>query len=241
MSSILLSFMVIATMRALITADQLFYIRTQQVFGTLTMMYWFVALSISPLGYVFGKERLEKLAFARRAIGVSAAYFACLHAAIALWGQLGGPARLGQLPDFFIGSLTAGAVGLVILILMASTSFDKVIKFMTFRRWKWLHRLGYLGFTLVLIHIWTVGTHLSYGYVQIIAVFLLGTLAALESNRLVRIWNQKWKLLSPTEAFATTMSLWIVLLGLIFAIPILFDNYHAAHHNVEPAVEEVYR
>ena len=77
-TSFLISLAVIGFLRLQIPSDQLFYIRTQQVFGLLAIFYWYVALIISPIGHVIGKHRMKKVEFARRAIGVSAFYFVLL-------------------------------------------------------------------------------------------------------------------------------------------------------------------
>jgi len=182
-SSFFISLIVISFVRLQTANDQVFYIRSEQIFGFLSIIYWYVALIISPLGYVIGKQRLVHVAFARRAIGVSAFYFASLHMTIALWGQLGGINGLVHLPDSFRLSIFGGFVALFILFLMAMTSFDKVISFMTFRRWKWLHRLVYGGGVLAILHIWSVGTHLSYSPIQIIAFIALSILIGLEGFR----------------------------------------------------------
>src|SRR5690606_14648817 len=96
---------------------------------------------ISPTGYVVGKHRTKHIEFARRSIGVSAFYFASLHGGIALWGQLGGFDQLKLLPDLFRWSLLSGAVAYAVLFVLAATSFDKVVSYLTFKWWKWLHRI----------------------------------------------------------------------------------------------------
>src|SRR3989338_9235315 len=121
-SSALISLLVISYVRLQVSSDQVFYIRSEQLFGLLSIMYWYVALIISPLGYAVGKQRLVHLAFARRAIGVSACYFAALHISIATWGQLGGMSGIAHLPDSFKLSMTGGFIAFIILFLMAMTS-----------------------------------------------------------------------------------------------------------------------
>jgi sulfoxide reductase heme-binding subunit YedZ len=184
---------------------------------------------ISPIGYVIGKNRIKHLEFARRAIGVSAFYFALLHGVISLWGQLGGPEQLQYLPDLFIWSLIGGALAFVILLLLAITSFDKVVSYMTYKRWKWLHRLIYAGGVLVILHIWTIGTHLAYSSVQLTAFVALVLLAGLEMVRLTKILNAKYLHLDKAESATLFLAMWVVLSTLIFCIPFLVDNYHGRH------------
>lgn len=239
-SSILLSLMVLAWMRLQITSDQLFYIRTQQVYGLLCVFYWYIALAISPVGYVIGKHRTKKIEFARRAIGVSAFYFALLHGVIALWGQLGGLGQVQYLPMLFKLSLLGSTIAFAILMLMAATSFDAVVKFMTLRRWKWLHRLVYAGGILAIIHVWTIGTHLAYSNIQITAFLALIILGGLEMFRVTKLVNAKYLHLARTEAGMLFLSFWAIVILLIGAIPIFINNYHSRHsdHDSENIDEE---
>lgn len=229
LSSILVSVVLFSWLRLAIPSDQLFYIRTQQVFGLLCVAYWYIALVISPLGYVIGKQRMKRIEFARRAIGVSAFYFALLHASIALWGQLGGLSDLGYLPELFKWSLLGGLIAFSILLLMAITSFDGVVKFMTYRKWKWLHRLVYIGGILAVLHIWTVGTHLAYTNVQLIAFVALVILVGLELYRTTLLTNQKYLHLGKSEMITLFATCWVIVSLLIFSIPATVQNYHSRH------------
>jgi DMSO/TMAO reductase YedYZ heme-binding membrane subunit len=227
--SLLVSLAVIGLMRLQIPSDQLFYIRTQQLFGLLGVLFWYFALMISPLGYVIGKQRIKKLEFARRAIGVSAFYFVLLHGAIALWGQLGGISEIQYLPELFKWSLLGGAIAFAVLLLMALTSFDKVVRFMTFPRWKLLHRLVYSGGVLAILHIWTVGTHLAYDVVQLTAFVLLVILFGLELYRITKKLNEKYLHLEKTESITLFIASWAIAATLVLLIPSVVQNYHSRH------------
>ncbi len=227
--SILLSVAVFAYFRVTIQDDQLLVIRTQQVFGFLCLVFWYIALVISPIGTIIGKEKVRHIAFARRAIGVSAFYFAVLHGAIALFGQLGGITSIATLPDVFKWSLLFGAGALFILGVMAATSFDKVVAFMTYRKWKWLHRFVYFAGVLAILHVWMIGTHMAYSGVQIAAVVALGSLLALELFVFTRAMNRKYMKLSKSEAGAVFVTIWAVAMGFVLAMPVLVDNYHSRH------------
>lgn len=230
-SSVLVSLLVAAWLRITVEADQLYYIRLQQIMGLLSLVYWYVALLISPLGYVVGKERLRHWAFARRAIGVSAAYFALVHFAVALWGQLGGLSELGRLPELIQISLIFGFAGVVVLLIMAATSFDAVVKFMTYQRWKLLHRTTYIAFVLVVLHIWMLGTHVTYVGVQWAGIAALLLLAGLESYRILKNLDAKWHFfdgrVSVLLILLVVLAVWLFA---ILSIPTLFDNYHSKHH-----------
>lgn len=232
-SSFLLSLVIAAYLRLEIPNDQLFYIRLQQLFGLFCIFYWYIAMTASPIGYIIGKHRTKKLEFARRAIGVSAFYFALLHSVVALFGQLDGLSQLTYLPDLFKWSLLGGLIALVVLLLLAVTSFDKVIKFMTFRKWKWLHRFIYIGGILAMLHIWTIGTHLAYGGVQIATFVALLVLVGLELYRIRKLINTKSLKFSNAEIFVLFVASWAVIGVMILAIPYYINNYHSRHHSNE--------
>ncbi|MGH7218101.1 MAG: ferric reductase-like transmembrane domain-containing protein [Candidatus Microsaccharimonas sp.] len=229
--SLLLSGIIFAWLRITIANDQLFYIRSQQIFGLLCIVFWYGAMIISPLGYVIGKQRMKHIEFSRRAIGVSAFYFAVLHGGIALWAQLGGLSQLQYLPELFRWSLVAGAGALLILGVMAATSFDVVVKYMTPKRWKLLHRFVYGAGILVIIHIWSVGTHMAYSGVQIAAFVAIVVLLGLEFHRLARVLNDKYFHLAKTEAITIFITMWALGIALVLAIPALIQNYHSAHES----------
>lgn len=228
-ASFLLSVAVAAYLRLQIPGDQLYYIRMQQVFGLLCIFYWYFALVISPIGHVIGKHRTKRLEFARRAIGVSAFYFALLHGVVALWGQLGGLGQLYYLPLLFKWSLLGGGIALGILAIMAATSFDRVISFMTLRKWKWLHRLVYIGGVLAVLHVWSVGTHLAYSNIQIAAFIALVVLGGLEWYRTTKLVNNTYLHFDKTEAATLFIAGWIVIATLVLAIPLFVQNYHSRH------------
>jgi len=60
----------------------------------------------------------------------------------------------------------------------AVTSFDKVVSFLTFPRWKWLQRLVYLCGVFIIVHVWAIGVHFGAGVIQNVVfgalVFCLG-------------------------------------------------------------------
>lgn len=241
MTSLLGSVMLFAWMRISVVSDQLFLIRTQQIFGLCSVALWYTALVISPLSYVLGKDRIQYLIFARRGIGVSAAYFALLHGTIALFGQLGGIGQLALLPTLFKWSLFAGAIAFIILCIMAATSFDAVIRRMTYKRWKLLHRLGYIGGVLAVIHVWTIGTHIAYSATQLVALGALIALSGLETYRVVTLTIRKFpEFKSKDYAVTLFLAIWLFWIVAIMAIPGTIRNYHSRHtgHDVS-SVERV--
>lgn len=229
-SSVSLSILLISWLRLSISSDILFYIRTEQVFGYLAIMYWYAALMVSPVTKAMSnKVAVSRIVTSRRAIGVSAAYFAALHILVALYGQIGGFGAVLLLPADFLWSFGLGTVAFVILFLMAATSFDKVIQVMTFTRWKWLHRLGYIGGILAMLHLWMIGTHLAYTWLRVIIFGLLALLFWLEAGRLAGLAAKKYPALS-SKATLLKVGIWLLATGLLLMLPQALSNYNDDHH-----------
>lgn len=183
--AVLVSIAVASLLRLTIPEDRLFGIRTQQTFGLLAVILVYVAVLLTPLSKLIDRRKawLGRLLFSRRAIGVSAAYFALLHTLIVLFGQLGGLTGLALLPNSFQFAVWLGVAALAILLLMAATSFDKAIEKMTFRRWKWLHRFVYLAGVLIIVHVLLIGSHADEAWIVGASFAAIALLLVLEGLR----------------------------------------------------------
>jgi sulfoxide reductase heme-binding subunit YedZ len=213
-----------------IVSERLYYIRIEQVFGFIALVYWYMALIVTPLQKTFGRRSwIGFLQFSRRALGVSAAYFALLHVGFTIWGQLGGLGQLALLPGRFRVSLMLGAAALVVLTVMAATSFDKVIAFLTFPRWKLVHRLGYPAGIVALLHIWMIGTHTGYSVVGLIAFVMLAILFGLESFRISMAAASRWRLPRKNQ-IAIFVILWYVFCYSLVLAPQIISSYHSEQH-----------
>lgn len=131
-----------------------------QTYALFALLFLYLALLAGPLTRVVTTLPFRgKYLKARRAIGVSAFYFSVLHARSAFYDVLGGlPGVLSLEGKFFI-AIIASSIALFILLLMAATSFDVMVKKLTFPKWKMLHRFVYLAGMLILFHALTLGSH----------------------------------------------------------------------------------
>lgn len=181
-----------------LTAISLLYI-------TLLIGPFYDAFRIAPGRAVFTK--------ARRAIGVSTFIFAALHGSSAFFGQLGGFAGLSFLPKNYIVPVSLGIISLLILTLMAATSFDYWTKKLG-RHWKQLHRLIYLVGWLVLFHAFLLGSDFTspnsvIARLAIVAVAFLLILQALRLDMYV---------IRRQHASAHYGSLFVILTATIVAV-----------------------
>ncbi len=229
-SSVLLSIVVVCGLRLYIPSDQLFYIRTQQIYGLIAAVLIYIAIILTPLSKIIDKKHLSGMLFARRAIGVSAAYFSLIHTIIAVVDQTGGLSGLQLLPERFKLSFILGTVALLILILMAVTSFDKAITFLTFKKWKILHRFVYLAIGLIVVHVWLIGTHADDTMVRVITAAALAVLFGLEAFRLgIAIADKRH--LSQLTRIIVSVALFAGMIGSLTVLPLLSQNYHSDHHD----------
>lgn len=135
-------------------------IRIEQAYGFISLALLYTAMLASPLTKVFPKLP-GKIAYlhARRAIGVSAFYYAVLHVYITFFKQLNGFRGIKYLNHTYSLSLLGGVFTLGVLFVMAITSVDWIVDHMGYKNWKLLHRLVYLASLALLLHILLIGPH----------------------------------------------------------------------------------
>jgi sulfoxide reductase heme-binding subunit YedZ len=119
--------------------------------GTWTLAFLLVTLTVTPLRKLTGLNWLLRL---RRMLGLFAFFYVCLHFTTYLW-----------LDQFFdwphivkdIGKrpfITVGFAAFVLLIPLAVTSTNAMVRRLGAARWQALHRLVYLIATLGVVHYW---------------------------------------------------------------------------------------
>lgn len=169
-------------------------IRIGQAFGFLSLALLYLAMLISPLTKVFTKlPGRAALVYARRAIGVSAFYYAVLHVYITFFDQLNGFGGIAYLNPIYGWSLLLGIFALGVLCTMAATSFDWVVAKMGYRQWKVLQRLVYAASIAILVHLLLIGSHFANGatFLGIVTYAAVGLLVLLEAVRIGRVLQQK--------------------------------------------------
>ncbi len=232
--SVLLSIFSAAYLRGYFPSDRLYYIRLEQIYGFISIGFLYFAVILTPLSKLLGKRAwLQRVLFARRAFGVSAAYFAALHVYLVMAEQIGGLSGLSLLPTRFKVSFALGTLALIILLLMAATSFDKAIKTMTFKNWKRLHRFVYLAGVIIIIHVWLIGTHAEKPGIQIFSYCALALLFGLESKRIGNGLSKRFKLGRVKNNLAFFV-IFLAMAGTLLLLPIVTKNYHSEHHD-DPA------
>lgn len=141
--------------------------------GEWTLILLLVTLTITPLRRLTGMNWLLRL---RRMFGLTAFFYGCLHLVTYLWlDQFFDMAAI--LKDIVKRPfITAGFTAFVLLVPLAITSTDAMVRRLGGRRWLALHRLAYLATAIGVLHYWwlvkaDVREPVFYG---VILVLLLG-------------------------------------------------------------------
>ncbi len=133
------------------------YTDLSETFALLALWYLYAALLVSPLYNAFPSLPFKPLYVkARRAIGNSVFVFALLHGLVTFFGVIGGFKNLGLIPSSYVLPLLLGTLSLLILTILASTSFDSIVRSLGVR-WKQLHRIIYIAGIFILIHAYSLG------------------------------------------------------------------------------------
>lgn len=134
-----------------------------RMFGLSALSGLFLVLTLGVLRVYFPQLSINKLLLhASRGLGLSTFFFVCLHVMSAFYANLDG--KLNAVL-FLSGrhqiALLLSTTSFAILFLMAITSIDRVIDWMTFARWKKLHRFVHVAIILVLFHAFLIGSHFA--------------------------------------------------------------------------------
>lgn len=116
--------------------------------GLWTIRLLFLSLAITPLRQIL---RLPELVTVRRMIGVAAFVYGALHLGLYAADQAFDLAKVASEIALRV-YLTLGAVALTILLALAVTSTDAMIKRLGGKRWRALHRAVYGAAALAVVH-----------------------------------------------------------------------------------------
>lgn len=148
-------------------------IRLQESYAWIALSLLLLTISVGPVYKVFPALPGKAILFdARRMLGVSAAWFACLHVTISYFDQFDGVNPL-NLPTIYKQAFTVGLIALLILLAMTATSFNAAFRKLGIW-WFRIHRLVYLAILLILFHAFNIGVHAT-------SIPFIGTLAVVVS------------------------------------------------------------
>lgn len=158
--------------------------------GTWTLVLLCCTLAITPLRRITGMNWLIRL---RRMLGLYAFFYGSIHFLIWLLVDRGlDPASM--LKDIVKRPfITVGFAAFVLMIPLAATSTNAMVRRLGGKRWQWLHRLVYVTGVLGILHYWwhKAGKH-DFAEVSIYAAVMAVLLG-------LRVW---WAWRSPRSAMA---------------------------------------
>jgi DMSO/TMAO reductase YedYZ heme-binding membrane subunit len=191
-------------------------VKLAQGFGLLALAYFYISLLITPLYDCFPRLPWKRWAVkARRAIGFSTFLLALFHVNYSFFGELGGFEGLGFLNGTYLLAIGLSSATLLILALLAATSFDYMVRKMG-KWWRKLHMLAYLGAVLIVFHVLLLGSHfidLSNSTVAHVCFALLAFLLLLEAIRVDHWLERRFKVRSQ---FGAVLVLTVLFLSLSF-------------------------
>lgn len=236
-SSIVLSGIIYAITAFVIPPGYTQSVLLEEYYGFLSLFYLYLALLAGPFCHTFRSFPYRgQFLKARRAIGVSAFYFAYLHTTITLFFMLGGISGLTYLDSQELGAVITGFIALFIMLILTITSFDYAVDKLTFRKWKLIHRLAYFAGIFVLVHVLLIGIHYSSlsGLIPQITFIALAFLLLLESPRFDNVLKKFMNV--PKLSFSTVFFLLIFSVFYFSVVNPLFGSsgsfsfdIHAAH------------
>ena len=119
--------------------------------GMLTLIFLSLTVAITPLRKIFGLNSLVKL---RRMLGLFAFFYGSLHLLTYIWFDRGfnllsvGPDVIGR--PFIL----AGMLAFLLMVPLALTSTNNMVKRLGGKRWAKLHRLVYVSAIAGVVHFW---------------------------------------------------------------------------------------
>lgn len=141
--------------------------------GMLTLIFLSLTVAVTPLRKIFGINSLVKV---RRMLGLFAFFYGALHLLTYVWFD-----RLFNLTSVVqdVGRrpfILVGMIAFILMVPLAITSTNKMVKRLGGKRWARLHRLVYLAAIAGVIHFWMlvksdIRLPLTFAF---ILLFLLG-------------------------------------------------------------------
>jgi sulfoxide reductase heme-binding subunit YedZ len=117
--------------------------------GTLTLVFLCLSLAVTPLRKILGAPWMIRL---RRMLGLFAFFYGCLHLLAYTWFDKA--FKFGAIVEDTLKRpfIFLGMFGFLVLLPLAITSTNKMVKRLGGRRWNRLHKLAYVAAVAGVIH-----------------------------------------------------------------------------------------
>jgi methionine sulfoxide reductase heme-binding subunit len=140
--------------------------------GTLALVFLTLSLAVTPLRKLLGLPWLIRF---RRMLGVYAFFYAFLHLTAYVWfdksfNLAAVPADVAKRPFIAVGMFA-----FLLLLPLAATSTNAMVKRLGGKRWKLLHRAAYVAATAGVVHYWMLvkaDTRIPLAFGSVVAILL---------------------------------------------------------------------
>ncbi len=119
--------------------------------GTLTLVFLLISLAITPIRKITGLNWLTKF---RRMLGLFAFFYGFLHLTTYLWFDRFFNFRETAADVIQRPFIAVGMTAFLLMLPLALTSTNKMVKRLGGKRWSMLHRLAYLAAAAGVLHFW---------------------------------------------------------------------------------------
>ncbi len=167
--------------------------------GDWTLRFLCIVLAVTPLRVWTGTPALARF---RRMLGLFVFFYAVMHMLSYAWFDMG--LEWGEIVRDIPKRpfILVGFMALLLLTVLAATSFNRAIRWMGGARWRALHRAVYAVAALAVLHFfWMRAGKNNFAEVYVYA----GILALLLGWRVVHAWRQKRHLAKLTSTAATAL------------------------------------
>ncbi|MCI0491066.1 MAG: sulfoxide reductase heme-binding subunit YedZ [Blastocatellia bacterium] len=140
--------------------------------GTLTLVFLLISLAVTPLRKILGLPWLIRF---RRMIGLYAFFYGALHLTAYVWFDKFFNASAVVEDTLKRPFIAVGILGFFLMVPLAITSTNRMVKRIGGKRWRQLHRVVYLAAAAGVIHYWMLvkaDTRLPVTFGAVLAILL---------------------------------------------------------------------
>lgn len=140
--------------------------------GTLTLVFLLLSLAVTPLRKLLGLPWMVQF---RRMLGLYAFFYGCLHLLSYTWFDKGFALRAIAQDTLRRPFIFLGMLGFLILVPLAVTSTNRMVKRLGGRRWNRLHKTAYLAAVSGILHYYLLvkaDTRLPLAFATALALLL---------------------------------------------------------------------
>jgi sulfoxide reductase heme-binding subunit YedZ len=165
--------------------------------GTLALVFLLLSLAVTPLRKALGLPWLIQF---RRMLGLFAFFYGCLHLLAYTWFDKA--FKFGAIVEDTLKRpfIFLGMFAFLLLVPLAITSTNKMVKRLGGRRWNRLHKIAYVAAISGVVHYYLLvkaDTRIPIGFGIIVAVLLCYRLL----NKFFPSWTQRVPARTPLQKF----------------------------------------